>query len=309
MIEVHAYSAGKIHQQPLETLNLVRSVAWIDVIDPTMQDLSILKKKFNIPLTELRHALDMKERPRIKATRDYTFIIFGSHVKEGGYASAPVGLFLTKRYVLSIHADKIPALQDIDIKSDIFLQVMHRGTSFLLYTLLFRMIKGYFTPLEKIEDDVESLEERVIDHYSPQSSHQISSLKRKLVYLLKTLRGDHDVVTSLIRTEPMIKDKRMFEDLNIELLQLIGEVDLFLERLNTSLDIYLTAMSNRLNEVMKSFTVLASLLLLPMLVTGLYGMNVALPFQGHPHAFWMIVLFMGLIIIAMLTIFHFKKWT
>lgn len=307
MIRVVASVGGKITTPHLDELNLFRSTTWIDVDKPTLHELNLLRDTLGLPLTELRHALDTKERPRVKITSEYTLIIFGAHVTDTEHHSLPLALFLTKRYLLTIHGHTMGVLEGIDIHSDIFKKIMQRGLPFLLYTILFRTIKEYFDPVDMIEDTVEEVENDVIHHHTKKSTQRISTIKTKLVYMRKALIGNQKVIISFTK-EHMGKDTHIFDDLNVEISQLIEEVDVYIERLNTSLNIYLTALSNRINEIMKSFTVIASLMLFPMFITGLYGMNVFLPLQHHPLAFFIISFLIVLMVVVILSIYKLKKW-
>jgi magnesium transporter len=307
MIEVYASVSGKIVRQSLHDLQLARSIAWIDLSDPTNEELNHLKEKTNIPLVELRHALDKKERSRVKITNEYTLIIYNGISERSSHPITPVGIFFTRKYVLTIHSSDMRSFDDIDPQSEIFKKVMQRGTEYLLYTLLFRMIKEYFDPIDKIDDLLSQIEEGVVHKYTSEGTRKISSTKTRLTYLHKSLLGNHEAIVSLTKLD-IFKEQHMFDDLNVEVAQMIEEVELFIERLNTSLFLYLMAVSNRLNDVMRIFTIFASLLLIPTLVTGLYGMNVKLPLATDPNIFWMIVTGMIVLMAVMLWTYRFKKW-
>ena len=307
MIEVYASASGKLMKQSLHDLQVSRSVAWIDVTDPTSDELNHIKEKTDIPLVELRHALDSKERSRVKITNFYTLIIFNGISEKASHPISPVGMFFTKKYILTIHSSDMRSFDDIDPGSEIFRKVMQRGTEYILYTLLFRIIRDYFDPIDKLDDLLSQIEEGVVHKYTTEGTRKISAVKTRLTYLHKALLSNHEVIVSLSKTE-VVKEKHMFDDLNVELAQLAEEVELFIERLNTSMYLYLMAVSNRLNDVMRIFTIFASLLLIPTLITGLYGMNVILPLQANPQAFWIIVMGTVVIMAVMLLIYRVKKW-
>ena len=107
---------------------------------------------------------------------------------------------------------------------------------------------------------------------------------------------------------PIIKEKGLFAEIEVELMQAIDSIEVLRERLTSIVEIYVTNTSNRINNVVKSITLVATLVSFPILITGLYGMNVALPLENHPYAFWIIT---GLLILSVFTTIVFfarKKW-
>ena len=100
----------------------------------------------------------------------------------------------------------------------------------------------------------------------------------------------------------------MIHQLHNDIIQLIDENNLYHERLTGVVDAYLTKQSNDLNEIMKSFTVIASLILLPTLIAGAYGMNLVLPLRDHPQGFWILLGIMIVGVVLMLFFFKKKEW-
>lgn len=307
MIEVYTQSGGKVGRQTLESLSLDRATAWIDVTNPTPNELASVKEKFDIPLTELRHTLDSKERSRVKTTNAYTMVIFSAYNESGEYPSSPVGIFFTKKYVLTIHHDRMKAFVELDVEHDLFQKVMQRGISSLLYTLLFRIIKEYFKLMEKMEDILDRIEEEAVYTYSKEVVQRISHLKTVLAYTHKALVGNHEVLSTLAKMETT-KEGHLFDDLDVEIMQIRDETEIFIERVNAVLYIHLAAVQNRANEVMKYFTYLAYIWLFPVFITGLYGMNVNLPLEKNPYAFWIIIVATLAVVVILNIIYTKKKW-
>ena len=106
----------------------------------------------------------------------------------------------------------------------------------------------------------------------------------------------------------MISKMENMEDINIELNQMIDIENTLSSRITAIMEMYMSFTSNKLNETMKSFTVIASLLLLPMLISGIYGMNVILPMQNTEGSFFIILGIMLIFMVSMLIYFKFRKW-
>ena len=170
------------------------------------------------------------------------------------------------------------------------------------------MIKEFSQNLEDIEDRLDKIEEKAIRAES--NMGQIFALKKNIIYLRKALSGDREVVEHIISGAiPILKNKTLFNMLFIELSQLIDTEELIKDRLTGVLEVHLSSISNKLNEVMKSFTVIASLLLIPMLISGIYGMNFrVLPLSQHDYGFWFSLGFMLITVVLMLLFFKIRKW-
>lgn len=302
-------SNSRIIESDLKKINLIRSISLIDVTDPSIKDIREIHERFKIPIIDINSCLDPHESPRIKYTKDYTLIIYNQVFdKDGSKRFSPIGFFLTKKCLISIHLDKIKFIDELDLESKITKDMFHAGTEIILFKILYSLIKDIHKTIQEIEERLELVEDYVLEAYDQKVMHKIYAIKNILLYVRKSLVGNKGVLEGIVKDSPQIKQKSLFAELDVELMQLLDMSSIFRERLTSILEIYMTTISNKINIIMKYFTVIASVLLLPMLITGLYGMNVLLPFQKHAQAFWIVL---GIIIVSialMISFFKSKKW-
>ncbi len=303
MIDVRSYVNRRLSKISLSSANPIRGITWIDCYNPKNHDLKDVANKTGIFLTKLKDCLDPDERPRIEHTNRYSLIIFRAPYFGTDISTTPIGIFFTRRYVVTVHQDQIKTLDSLKTAD-----IMEKGVSSVVYSLLLNIIRDYNIILDDIEDKADELERNLLFVKSERDVHKIFSLRRVLLYFRKSLISNRDVLNTINKAQ-FLDNLDMFSNLYIEILQVIDIVELLRERLNSALEIYLSAVSNKLNNVMKSFTIIASVLLLPMLVTGVYGMNFTwLPLIDHPFGFYFSVLVMVLSVSVLLMFFKKKNW-
>ncbi|HLC72460.1 MAG TPA: magnesium transporter CorA family protein [Candidatus Nanoarchaeia archaeon] len=308
MIRAVTIQGDRIAEVDVKLITVGKNNVWVDVVGPSIQELKEIHEKFNIPISELQHCLDPEERPRVKIDQGITYIYYRGLVPEEKKGTVTITFILTKKFIISIHKQKIAAINDLDLSNDLLKTLFKESTEFLIYKILHALSKETNKVVDMLENEVDYVETEVMKRYSDHTLAHIHSLKKKIVYYRRACMADRDVISVMVKEIATIKEKGLFAEIEVEVMQTIDTIELIKERLTSIVEIYVTNTSNRINTVMKSITLLATLLSFPILMTGLYGMNVALPLGEHPHAFWIIT---GLLILSVITTIIFfarKKW-
>ena len=157
----------------------------------------------------------------------------------------------------------------------------------LLYLILDTVVDNYFPTLDALDDGIDTVEDEVISSPEPAVLQRIFALKRQLIDLRRVLVSTRDATLHLQRDPNSIIDAEhqpFVRDIYDHLARLLDSVDTERDLLNNALDIYLSSVANRTNEVMKVLTVISTIALPALAITGVYGMNLkGLPFQDSPH--------------------------
>lgn len=164
-------------------------------------------------------------------------------------------------------------------------RVRSAGPDYLAYRLLDTIIDNYFIILEDVNDRVELIQERVADKPDPSIIHDIHQLKRDMIFLRKTLWPVREVVSGLQKSDSSLVDKSteiFLRDAYEHSVQVIDMIETMRDTLSSALDIYLSSMSNRMNEIMRVLTVMSTLFIPLTFIVGVYGMN----FQHMPELSW-----------------------
>ncbi len=187
-----------------------------------------------------------------------------------------------------------------------------RGTDYLAYALIDAIIDSYFQILERIGDHIEELEELVLSDPTLPVMHRIHHLKREMLVLRRAVWPLREVLGSLYRGEVplMTQESQIFiRDSYDHAVQVIDTVETLREVLSGAMDLYLSSVSNRMNEVMKVLTIIATIFIPLSFFAGLYGMNFEyMPELGIRWAYPALLGFMGAVAVGMLWFFRRRQW-
>ena len=270
-----------ISKKPSDTL------AWINAFNLGNRDLDILSKKLGVSRYIIKHFLDNMEISRLEKYNAYDVIILKALVEK---KTKTLGIVKSKDYVLTTCPENI----NINLDKDSF----SKDSDHLLKSILNQIIKNFSARLDKLEESIDYLENITFDEKIDNDPKQIFHLKKELIYIKKALNANKETISEM----------KGFEDINLEFHQMIDIENTLSSRITSVMEIYMTFSSNKLNEIIKSFTVIASLLLIPTIISGIYGMNVILPL-GDVEGSFFIILGIMLIFMALTALyFKFKKW-
>jgi magnesium transporter len=198
--------------------------------------------------------------------------------EEGGFWLEQVSIILGKQYLLTVQEE--PLHDNFDPIRDRIRynrgSIRQRGTDYLAYALWDTIIDGYFMALETYGERLEALEDEVTFNPTKQTLSKIYQIRRELLALRRAIWPQRDAVNILIRDEcPLISsDVRVYlKDCYDRAVQIIDVIETYRELTSGLMDVYLSAVSNRMNEVMKLLTVISTIFIPLTFVAGIYGMN------------------------------------
>lgn len=292
-------------------------VTWINI--DGLHEVELVEKigtHFNIHPLTMEDIVHTGQRPKVEDFEDYLYFVL-KMVKfdetKNHVASEQVSLILGSHYLISLQ----------ETEGDVFNSVRERirkrrvhirksGPNYLAYALVDAVVDHYFAILEKIGDKIEQFEERIHSEPTPEILQDIHDLKKEIIYLRKQIWPMRELLNTWQRTEsPLVQqeDKLFIGDVYDHTIQVIDTVESFRDIISGMMELYLTIVSNKMNEVMKVLTIMATIFIPLTFVAGIYGMN----FKYMPELEWKWsypLLWMLLIIIFLGMIFYFKrrKW-
>lgn len=286
-----------------------RAFHWSDFLNPSEGNLRDLSKDLNILIIDLKKCLDESARPRAIQRNNYTLTLCKAISDENKIVT--LGLIFTKNYIITLHKSRIKAITSIQTTtlSEKSKTLMKTGINYLLHLILQEIGRDYFKLFDEVDDEIDRLEEKIFKKTKTNIMHKTFSIKKIIIYSRQALNANRETINELeklFQANPTYKES--LRQLHNDVIQLIDENTLYHERLTSVIDAHLTKQSNDLNEVMKSFTVIASLILLPSLIAGAYGMNLVLPLKTHPYGFWILLGIMATAVVLMLLFFKKKQW-
>ena len=278
---IHVYNFQKEGVKPGSLAGLSdTSKCWAHCINPTEKELIEISEKANIPLEDLKEVLDEEERPKVSDLDNYSLIVVRAPLVENDEISTtPLSLFISKNKnnVITIALKELSSInkiiQLIETKK---IDMIQHTMSFFTYRLLDEVFNAYFSILSTLEEKIDKLEDTIIEKPDSVKVHSIFTLKKTLIFFHKALTATRDVIASIEKEYVVNIDKKnikRFRTLYNDVVQLIDMVATYRDVLTSTLEIYLSAVSNNLNRAIKTLTVGASFVLFPTLIASIYGMN------------------------------------
>lgn len=294
----------------LATLDQFESGTWINVVHPQAEEIDSLAHQLKLDFFTLKTALEVDEKPRVeKDNLGNVFIIIRVPTRspDGRIQVLSLTIIVTPGSIVTIAPQETNILTDFltgegrdfytTKKTRFVIQILHR-TNFHFQKLL-----------NQIERDIDANEKLLLKSFRNQEIVALLAIQKSLVYFNTAVVGNGKVLEKILTGTSLklyTEDSEFLEDMIIENKESIQMVNIYSDILANTMDAYASIISNNLNIVMKFLTSITIILALPTIVASVYGMNVALPFQAHPLAFWY-TLIISLFFVSVATLLFTKK--
>ncbi|MFH1391261.1 MAG: magnesium/cobalt transporter CorA [Candidatus Diapherotrites archaeon] len=291
-----------------------KTFVWIDVENPKEEDFEFLKKNFPLHPLAADPIFESRLRPKIIDFQQHLLLVFHEPIMEQNKLSfSRVIFFIGKDFLITIHNRSLPSIDAIKELVNNNTNFLKKGPSFLVYNMLDQITDNYFPILDELDDELDNLENKIFLGNEKDTLRKVFSLKRKILEIKRKISPTREVLSSLSRHESKIIDKNAliyFRDVYDHAIRISDTIDIYRDLLTSVLDVYISLQSNKLNEVMKVLTVIATIMMPLTVITGFYGMNIIFPEVGFFKAdSYFFILFIMLIISGlMLLYFRKKKW-
>jgi magnesium transporter len=286
---------------------------WVDIDSSKPDQADVLKRMKGLHPLSVEDALAMSSRPKTEEYPGYLFIIIiGVRFHEGtpdpyDLETFDLAFFLGDNFLVTVHDGESAAVNDVAERLDKNPDLLDRGVDRLAHAIMDSSIDAYFPLLDKIDEFVDRLEERVIIEFDQSALPDIFAVKRLVLSLRRHVAPEREVFNILTNRPSKLlspESQVYFRDIYDHVLRINDSIDTYRELLSSVLDSYLTQVSNRLGRVTKGLSVIATVSIPFVVLSGMWGMNFQnLPLSDHPHAFWWmfgIQLAVGLILLAIL---------
>ena len=292
------------------------TITWINISG--IHKLDVIEKtgvQFGLHPLTLEDIVNTEQRPKIEDYKDYIFIVLKAlhYDADQGLKIEQISIIIGVNYVITIQENKKDVFRPVRerIKNSTG-RIRKMGADYLVYALIDAIVDNYFVVLEQLEGKIEFLEEELITNPTKRTLHLIHQLKREMLFMRKSLWPSREVINILQRGElPFINETTVvhLKDVYDHTIQVVEIIETLRDILSETLDIYLSSISNRINDVMKILTIITTIFIPLSFVAGIYGMN----FKYMPELEWrfgypVVLIFMAVVGIVMLFFFKKKKW-
>lgn len=279
---------------------------------PTEDEFRSLAKMFNLHDLSIEDALQESQRPKIEEFPEYLYVVVRPILLRGDDRLLPVDLnvFVMERYVITVCNADLPQIGEVKRRIQKGMPHLREGgTDFLLHAIIDAVVDSYYFVLDRIEDDIEEVEDQVVARPTSDVLERINNVKRDLLMFRRNIWPLRDAMSLVITGYFSLitgAAERYFRDVSDHVASLIDLDETYHELVSSARDSYLSAVSNRMNDIMKRLTVVATIVLPLTVITGIYGMNFEyMPELEYRYSYFIVLGVMAFIAVAML--WHFEK--
>jgi len=288
---------------------------WVDVDICDPKQIDVLKGIKGLHPLAVEDALAKNSRPKLEEFPGYIFLIiigirFHEHTPDPyDLQTFDLCFFLGPNYLITVHDGPTAAVDDVAERIEKNTDLLSRGTDRLAHSIMDGAVDEYFPLLDKIDDFVDTLEQRVVVEFDEKALPEIFAVKR-LVLQIRRHVGPEREVFNVLTNRPSkllsLDSQIYYRDIYDHVLRINDSIETYRDLLSSVLDSYLTQVSNRLGKITKGLSVIATVSIPFVVISGMWGMNVQhIPLSDYPHAFWLMLglqLALGLVLVLILRI-------
>ncbi len=277
--------------------------AWVNVSPPLKQEeFSELSDGLEIPIDFLTDSLDIDERSRFEEDDNVKLIVIKTPTENNSfnesdayYITIPICIILTHNQIVTVNSFDNPAIK----KFLNTFQNRHPDKKNMMVLKIFEKItQAYMEYLKEINQRRNAMEQKLYASNRNEELLEMMRIQKSLVYFVTALRSNEMLLMKISRTNFLSlneDEKEILEDLIVDISQGLEMANIYTNILSSTLDAFASIIANNQNEVLKRLSVITIVLTFPVLVASIYGMNVPIPYQSSPHAFWIpIILSLGI---------------
>ncbi len=299
MIEVY-----KTVGEELTKVDVIGNNVWVNLTNPTQQEVEKVSKDLNIDIDYLKAALDEEERSHIETDNGQTLLVVDipySEIEDESYIyqTIPLGIVTVKDAIVTVCLKDNLVVRDFAEKK-VKTFYTYKKTRFILQ-LLYKNSEKYLMYLRQIDKRSNIVEKELHKAMKNQELIQLLDLEKSLVYFSTSLKSNEVVLERLMRLEEVKKypeDTDLLEDVIVENKQAMEMAKIYSDILSGTMDAFASIISNNQNNVMKFLASVTIVMSIPTMIASFYGMNVEIPFENSPNAF--IIIFVVTIVVSVI---------
>jgi magnesium transporter len=292
------------------------TVTWINVECPASDSIQKINEHYGIHALVSEDIANLGQRPKMEEYPQYIFLVLKMiYVNEtkNEIIDEQISLILGPGFVISYQEKKGDVFDPIRTRiKECKGRIRSMGADYLAYALMDAIVDNYFTVLDKRADEIDRMEEDIMTRPDQFTAQRIHAVKRDMIYLRRHIGPVREMILNLQRKESALVKKQTYiylRDVYDHTIQVLDTIDTFKDLLSGIHDSYLSAMSNKMNEVMKTLTIFAAIFIPLTFIAGIYGMN----FEYMPELHWKYGYFIILAVMLSLGVglfvyFKQKKW-
>jgi magnesium transporter len=320
MITIFRYTPGGGLEEFHDAAELVElpqsgTYLWVDLQTPTPEEAEVLSRPFSFHPLAVEDCWHEPQHGKVDDYGDYVFLVVHGvryDAAHDEFRTHELNVFLGTTFLVTFHTYHSRSIDAVKDNVRRHSHLMARGMDFVLHQIVDRVIDNYFPKLEIIESKIDELETELVTDARPELLTRIFELRRTVAHLKRVATQEREVLIQISRGDfPFISEKAQvyFKDIYDHLFRIVEGADNQRETLSVMVQVYVSMVSNQLNNTMRVLTVIATMMLPLTVITGIYGMN----FEFMPELNWrfgypLVLLLMLILSVGMILYFRRRKW-
>ncbi len=281
--------------ETLYTLDGIEDGAWVNLTNPTEDELDFIVEKLNVERDFLNAALDEEESARVDIEKEQTLILVDTPAVEKTeehiiYETLPLGIILTENNIITVCLKDSIVLDQFEKNSVRSFSTNKRFR--FVYQILYRNAQRYLLYLRQIDKMSDQVEKKLHKSMKNKELIQLLDLEKSLVYITTALKANEAVLEKMLKLDIIKKfpdDKDLLDDVMVENKQAIEMANIYSGILSGMMDAFASVISNNLNIVMKVLSSITIIMAIPTMFASFFGMNVPVPFSTHAYGFYIVI--------------------
>jgi magnesium transporter len=312
MIEVFYFDGELKRASPEDLKGLLDKKVWVDVTNITKEEALHLEKVFKLHPITTEDLIAQNTRVKVEEFPNYLVCVFYGLTKSEKIQFVEQDYVLGENFIISSHFIEIPSYTKLKNHPDYLATLLSKGVDFVFHRLLDHEVDNFLPVIETFDDEIEMVDETATGRPTQEKMQNILRIKREIHELKKTTHPMRDKVSFLTKEHvKFISEKAVpyFRDVHDHTIRISDAVESYREEIGSTFEVYMAAISNSMNEVMKVLSMIATMALPLTVISGIYGTNFAnLPGSQQKYGFWGMILAMVCVSTGFLLYYKRRKW-
>lgn len=299
-----------------ELLSDEENLIWVDLYNPTDKEAGILTDIFTFHPLAVEDCLSTVPNPKIDDYGGYLYVVIhginADALKRDELETHDLDIFLGKNYLVTFHKGYFRSIESVMERCRKNPALLQGDSESLMHKIIDALVDNYLPIIDELGEKVDELEREIIARASQQVLNKLFALKKDILYLRRIINPQREILRNMAGGEHKqicFECSLHFKDVYDHLFMISELIESYRDTLSGAMEAYLSVVSNRLNEVMKVLTIIATILMPLTLITGIFGMNFDnIPLVKSSYGFSVTMGIMGIVVLAMLWFFKKKGW-
>ncbi len=306
-------------QKPSEIARLLRNrsnLLWVDITNPEEDDIDVMVDVFHFHQLAIEDSIFPQNQPKLESYKNHLHVVLHElnypSKKSLEVATHELNIFIGSNFVVTSHLNTLVSVSKLFQRFQKKVSTIQPASDFLLHAIIDQVVDGYFPIIDQLEQRIELLEDKVLAGADRHVLEKIVEIRKNLLKIRNFIQPQRKILNLLGRSDTPFVSRAIatyFRDVLDHVVRISDMLDTYREVLSSTMDAYVSMVSLRMNEIVKTLTTITTILMPLSVITGFYGMNVKIPeFEMGPVGYFIAVGLLVLALTGMIIFLKRKKW-